>query len=180
MIRRTLWRSIRAAVRRRAWRCAPCSESAQSSTSTNRHALLTLLHPLRPLRRQRCCCSLATLSDRARAFTSGTLPLTAHPPVESGRHRERDRASRRLAGQVGHVARQHARRGVECCVALHSCSQQGAESVIMCLAHNGAICDRLKEALALEVPCCPRPGPDASASLRRCVPTCVLPMPSQR
>ena len=54
--------------------------------------------------------ALSPPSLTAHAFTSGTLPLTAHPPVESGRHRERDRASRRLAGQAGHVACQHARR----------------------------------------------------------------------
>ena len=73
----------------------------------------------------------------------------------------------RLADSPGKSATSHANtpdvrlQGVECCVALHSCSQQGAESVIMCLAHNGAICDRLKEALAmalaLEVPCCLSP-----------------------
>ena len=34
-------------------------------------------------------------------------------------------------------------------MALHTFSPQGAKSVIMCLAHNGAICDRLKEALAI-------------------------------
>ena len=92
----------------------------------------------------------------------------------------------RLADSPGKPGTSHANtpdvrlQGVECCVALHTFSPQGAESVIMCLAHNGAICDRLKEALALEVPCCPRPGPDASASLRRCVPACVLPTPAQR
>jgi len=86
----------------------------------------------------------------------------------------------RLADSPGKPGTSHANtpdvrlQGVECCVALHTFSPQGAESVIMCLAHNGAICDRLKEALALEVPCCPRPGPAASALLRRCVPACAL------
>jgi hypothetical protein len=61
----------------------------------------------------------------------------------------------RLADSPGKPATSHANtpdvrlQGVECCVALHTFSPQGAKSVIMCLAHNGAICDRLKEALAI-------------------------------
>ena len=47
--------------------------------------------------------ALSPPSLTAQAFT-GTLPLTAHPPVKSGCHRERDRASRRLAGQASRVA----------------------------------------------------------------------------
>ena len=92
----------------------------------------------------------------------------------------------RLADSPGKSATSHANtpdvrlQGVECCVALHSCSQQGAESVIMCLAHNGAICDRLKEALAmalaLEVPCCLSPPWPCRVrfAATRCVAACVL------